>query len=203
MRTFSFRLPLIVLLCGLFLVAILPGCTPAKIADAQAKVAKLRATTESVEAGVTTAVAEKYRIDELLAALPAGETRDKAIALSAKLEQYVTVGNQWLGKANVSLKTFEAERAEADNTLDVVEGGARSILPWIPAPWGQIGMGILTVLSIWRARSVKKTAKKVINAVDTLVNPTGNEALLISALQGTDGTRLVDEAQKKVFSLPF
>jgi hypothetical protein len=194
------RMILIAMLCLL-----LAGCNLEQIEQARVTAAEVHAGMAVVQAAVEQAVVQKALIDAALEEMPPGETRDKAVAVSAKLDEAITVGTMWLQKATAAVGLLHAELAGADDPLDVAEGVIKAAEPFIPAPWGKIvfGLGGLAI-GLGRACWNRYLARKTIRSVNQLVarvDPA--EKAEIAYNQGKLAGALVDEAQGKKFALPF
>jgi len=195
-----------VFLLSVFLAPLLvPGCNAEQIEEATRTIEEISAGMADIQAAVAEATAQKAAIDAALADMPAGETRDKAIALSAKLDEAMMVGGMWLARADASIAVVQAELANAEEPLDVVEGVIKASGPLIPAPWGAIvaGVGGL-VIGLARAAWNRYLARKIVRSVEPTIKRTSEATRVkIGAAQGDAAGALVDEAQAKKPVLPF
>ena len=140
----------------------------------------------------------KEQFDELLAALPEGEQRD---AVQAQADQVEAA----LGEAEVLLPELRAAIESADgDVLEAVEGGVATVAPLLPPPWGSVAIGAVGLaIGLIRAGRTRALARRVIQSVDEYIDLDEVDAARISAEQGAEGKRLVDEAEGKVAKLLF
>ena len=140
----------------------------------------------------------KEQFDQMLAALPEGERRD---AVQVQADQVEAA----LAEAEVLLPELRAAIDSADgDVLKAVEGGVTAVAPLLPPPWGSVAIGAVGLaIGLIRAGRTRALARRVIQSVDEYIDPDDIDAAHISAEQGAEGKRLVDEAEGKVAKLLF
>jgi len=187
------------------LLLVLPGCNTAQIEEATHAVEEISAGMQDIQIAVAEASEQKLAIDAALESMPPGEGRDKAIALSAKLEEAIAVGSMWLARADESISVLQIELANAEEPLDVAEGVIRAAQPFIPAPWGAIALGASgLIIGFLRARNTRIAARNIVESVEPTIKRTSADTKdRIAAAQSPAAARLVDEAQGKKLALPF
>ena len=200
-RTLSLYLLAVCLLCALVI-----GCNDEQLDRLRSGSKQAEATAEQVAGAMDVVIAEKATVDAAIVNLPPSEQRDKAIALSKSLGDKITVGRQWLDKAQATLATFNALLANAEDGFDAASATLTAAGPLLPQPWGALiaGAGGL-MIGLVRAGYNRHLGRKIVRSLDTAgaTRLTAKEILTINVAQGPTGRRLVDEAQGKKFALPF
>ncbi len=105
----------------------------------------------------------------------------------------------------------QEQRETSINTFESIEGGAKAVEPWIPAPWGQVLIGAIgtigTGLGLRRAAQNKEAGINLAHStkpiVDRAMTEHSDTAKYLRAAQSPRARHFVDIAQGKTKSLPF
>jgi hypothetical protein len=162
---------------------------------------------EKLETGVTQAKAildtvqknETY-LRDVVASLPEGEQKAKAQAMLNKTLGVGAEVNLYLTKAEPALAALKEQVKQSTDTLDVLEAVGSTATKFLPDPWSAVAGGVLGLfVGLWRAFSKQKTAAKVIQSVqpivDAAIKADSSLATTLNRLQGKDGRALVDKVQ--------
>lgn len=195
----------ICLLCAMVLLA---GCTDADMVKLRTTIIPgLQEDMATVKETVEAAKLAQADIGKQLEKAPDGEWRDKLVAANVKFGAVIEQGGVYLTQGKVALDAFAEQLQDAQSEWDVAIAGVQAAAPYIPAPWNVLVPFIvfgLTVGDSVRTRILDRRnraiTKKIIKSVDPIIkaaNLTDAEKLAISAAQGADGKKVVDEAQGK------
>lgn len=188
----------ILALAALLLVG---GCTLDRL---RSDVVDLQGKIEAYELQIEATRAHKVDLEEAIINMPPGEERDKAIG-------YVGTLDAWLLKAEGALNKLKGSLGRIEKDLELAEDEAeglgiigREAAEYLPEPWKAFGIFFAGLIpGLVRAGQNRHNARKVIASVDGSLALTEKDKEKISLAQGKGGKRLVDEAQRKKWALPF
>lgn len=202
---------MLLIVISAMLLAPMAGCTSAQIEQLELRTGQLEQAVSSTRAALDVAMAQKATVDQLIATLPAGEARDKAVAYRDRLVKFIEQSQEILAQAEPALASLKASLANAQDETDVAQGFIGATAPLVPQPWGALLVGVGTaVIGIWRAvkagkksKSTEAAAAGVIAAIDAAKTPDGTVnfadpavAKILDAVMGKAGKALVDQVQK-------
>lgn len=198
------------LLLGVLVSPIGPtGCTQADIDGMKQDLGLLKEQVGPIEQALEQVIEQKAALDLKITTMEPGEEKDEAIAVSDSMGHVIDVSREVLAKGKEAIAGLQQRLATAEDEIDVVEATAKTVTPFLPPPWNAVAYaGIGLGVGLWRAAKNLKTGRKVAESVNpVMADALAKDPKLAAAVriaQGTDGKRLVDEAQGKTrLKLPF
>jgi len=143
--------------------------------------------------------AQAEALDVVIAAMPEGPERDKAVALRDHVVTALAKVQVFLDKAAPALVEINAVVQEANDALGAIEAAAATGTAFLPPPWNMIALGVPLVFALIRAWRNKQNGLAAIKSVNGVVQKAlkadPSLAGTLSVAQGAGAKALVDQAQ--------
>ena len=182
-------------------LAMLAGCAQGPTLDqAKQAMAQLDAAVTVANQQAAELRAQKAAIQAVIATMPDGAEKDRAMELLEKVDGSLARVQLFLQQATPVLAQANAEIQAATDGLAAAQAAATAAASLAPQPWGGIALlGIPLIFAILRAVRNKKAALAVAASVNEVVAAALAEhpklAARLNVEQGAAGKAIVDQAQ--------
>tara|TARA_R100001530_G_C4316425_1_gene154502 strand:- start:1312 stop:1950 length:639 start_codon:yes stop_codon:yes gene_type:complete len=198
----STRLSLVVIFVSVTFLALstIPGCTEAEFkTQAEQQLVKAENIAKDLQTTLANLKKEESNIQKWIDATPEGELKE---SMQEKLNwtiAQIEMLQAELPKYEATIAKLRVDIANANNRLDIAQGGVSAAAGVIPQPWGMIfgvvGTGIIGII---RAAQNKSVGKKLVTTMQPVVDKlAGKEAGKLADAQDASVKKLVDDAQGK------
>ncbi len=199
------RLTITLLLLGLCLVGLLalPGCNTEQIAALKLKLVEARGVLETAKTEAVEIEAAMLELDELIADLPPGGSKDRAIRERQRLTEGLVVATGVIDKLAEQADVLLLRLETAENEWDVADATVQTAAPLLPAPirsWLLLGWGVIATI---RAAANRRAGVQIAKSVEPATRGKPFDPDEARSVQGRLAGRIVDEAQGKKLRLPL
>ncbi len=192
------RTAMTLLLLGCCLMS-LSGCNAEQIALLRQGLVEARDVLETAKTEAVEIEADILVWDELIADLPEGDSKERAIRTRQRLVGGLGKAEGIIDKAAEKADEVLLRLQDAENAWDVADAGVKTaapLLPEGPRTWLLLGWAIIASI---RARLNRVAGRQISTSLQSVVSGGDFNAAEVRAIQGKTAGKIVDEAQGKAY----